>query len=362
MSLHDYDLANANGATFRADANNALLAIVSQNSNATEPTTMFAYQNWADTTSGYLKQRNAANTGWIIKSKLSSDMIAALQKQEFTAFTTSGTSTAYTLTTTPVLSALTTNECYNVTFHTASGATPTMARDGLTAKLLKQYDPAGAKVTAVVTAGLITNIQYDGTDYIVLDGLPTTIASSLTSTATGTTQTPQDNSTKIATTAYVDAKLFLSTAVATTSGTAVDFTGIPSWVKRITVMLNGVSTNGISPLRIQLGGGSVESSGYIGYSARQAVAGNNYNAAVSGFELSDGIIDVDTRTGSYMFNHFGSNLWIVCGGSTGANGENLSASLYGSKTTASTLDRIRLTTVNGTDTFDAGSAALLLEG
>lgn len=65
MSQHDYDLANAAGAAFRADANNALLAIASQNSGASEPSTTFAYQWWADTTSSWLKQRNAANSGWI---------------------------------------------------------------------------------------------------------------------------------------------------------------------------------------------------------------------------------------------------------------------------------------------------------
>lgn len=65
MAQHDYNLANAAGATFRADANSALAAIVSQNSGATEPATMFAYQWWADTTTGILKQRNAANSDWV---------------------------------------------------------------------------------------------------------------------------------------------------------------------------------------------------------------------------------------------------------------------------------------------------------
>ena len=65
MSQHDYDIANAAGASFRADLNNALLASVSQNSGATAPTTTFAYQLWADTTSGWLKQRDAANAAWI---------------------------------------------------------------------------------------------------------------------------------------------------------------------------------------------------------------------------------------------------------------------------------------------------------
>jgi hypothetical protein len=65
MAQHDMNLANADGATFRADANNALAALVSQNSGATEPATTFAYQLWADTTLGLLKIRNAANSAWV---------------------------------------------------------------------------------------------------------------------------------------------------------------------------------------------------------------------------------------------------------------------------------------------------------
>jgi len=65
MATHDYVIANASGAAVRADLNNALAAIVSNNSNATEPATMYAYQWWADTNAGILKFRNAANDAWI---------------------------------------------------------------------------------------------------------------------------------------------------------------------------------------------------------------------------------------------------------------------------------------------------------
>ena len=65
MATHDYVIANASGAAVRADLNNALAAIVSNNSNATEPATRYAYQWWADTNAGILKFRNAANDAWI---------------------------------------------------------------------------------------------------------------------------------------------------------------------------------------------------------------------------------------------------------------------------------------------------------
>lgn len=64
MAQHDYNIANQSGAAFRADLNNALSAIVSNNSGAAEPATTFAYQYWADTTAGAAKIRNAANNGW----------------------------------------------------------------------------------------------------------------------------------------------------------------------------------------------------------------------------------------------------------------------------------------------------------
>ena len=65
MAQHDYNIANQSGAAFRADLNNALLAIVSQNSGISAPGTTFAHQFWADTTTGTLKIRNAANSAWI---------------------------------------------------------------------------------------------------------------------------------------------------------------------------------------------------------------------------------------------------------------------------------------------------------
>ena len=65
MSHHDYNIANASGSAVRADINNVLLAIVSNNSSTSAPSTTFAYMWWADTTNGILKMRNANNNGWV---------------------------------------------------------------------------------------------------------------------------------------------------------------------------------------------------------------------------------------------------------------------------------------------------------
>ena len=65
MATHDYNLANQDGASFRSDLNNALSAIVSNNSSSTAPATTFAHQIWVDTTNNVIKQRNAANDAWV---------------------------------------------------------------------------------------------------------------------------------------------------------------------------------------------------------------------------------------------------------------------------------------------------------
>jgi len=75
VAQHDYVIANGTGAAVRSDLNNALAAIVSNNSGATEPATMYAYQWWADTTTGLLKLRNGANNAWITLRELDGTML-----------------------------------------------------------------------------------------------------------------------------------------------------------------------------------------------------------------------------------------------------------------------------------------------
>lgn len=90
MAQHDYSIANQSGLAFRQDLNNALAAIVSQNSGAAEPSTTYAYQWWADTTTGLLKLRNAANSAWITIGTLASANLglAPLASPSFTGTAT----------------------------------------------------------------------------------------------------------------------------------------------------------------------------------------------------------------------------------------------------------------------------------
>ena len=149
------------------------------------------------------------------------------------------------------------------------------------------------------------------------------------------------------------------TAVASTSGTSIDFTGIPSWVKRITVMFAGVSTNGTSNIQIQIGAGSVETSGYLGASAVISSGGNGFANYTAGFGVFTNAA-TSTITGVMRINLFGSNRWVA-DASFGYENTGAIVTTGGQKTTSGTLDRIRITTVNGTDTFDAGTINILYE-
>ena len=95
------------------------------------------------------------------------------------------------------------------------------------------------------------------------------------------------------------------TAVASTSGTSIDFTSIPSWVKRITVMFNGVSTNGTSLVQIQLGSGSVTTTGYVS-GATFATSTVGAVSSTTGLVFS-GITAANTRTGLTVLTNITGN-------------------------------------------------------
>jgi len=99
VATHDYIIANGTGAAVRSDLNDALSAIVSNNSSATAPATTYAYQWWADTTTGLLKIRNSANNAWVTVGTLASTNfgLASLAGATFTGDVILGTTTALEL-------------------------------------------------------------------------------------------------------------------------------------------------------------------------------------------------------------------------------------------------------------------------
>lgn len=151
----------------------------------------------------------------------------------------------------------------------------------------------------------------------------------------------------------------MGTAVASTSGTSIDFTGIPLWAKRITVMFNGVSTNGTSLQMLQLGSTTIEISGYVSGSNIGTTAWNAITSATNGFQIANSAA-VYSFSGSLTLVHMGSNTW-QCSAVLLSSFPGFMFTA-GSKTLAGVLDRVRITTVNGTDTFDAGSINIMYEG
>ena len=172
--------------------------------------------------------------------------------------------------------------------------------------------------------------------------------------ATGTTWYPT------ATVPGTGSQLVQGTSVAFGSFTTTtynDWTGIPSWVKRITVMINVLSVSGTSNIQVQLGSGSIDTASYNSRAGQPSVIAASTNGLLMTCQLATG---ADTNSGMLVIDSYGSNIWIASG--TVVNVGNSTAFFSaGVKTLSGTLDRIRLTTVNLTDTFDAGSANILYE-
>jgi hypothetical protein len=144
----------------------------------------------------------------------------------------------------------------------------------------------------------------------------------------------------------------------TASGTSVDFTSIPSWVKRITVMFDGVSVSGTSNILIQLGdSGGIENTGYVSASGL-ASSTTSASSSTAGFIITASNSASDLWYGAYVISLISTNQFCGFGNLNNVSGVRVNA---GSKTLSATLDRLRITTVNGTDTFDAGSINILYE-
>ena len=159
---------------------------------------------------------------------------------------------------------------------------------------------------------------------------------------------------------YQGGAITTGTSVPTTSGTSVTVaTGIPSWVKRVTIAVNGISIdNAVADICMQIGtGGSLTTSGYVGGGSRGTstlTANSTYFGLIVNNSLSNlysGIITLVTT---------GSNIWFLSGNIT-ANTTNICTISAGYVTLSGTLERISFTSSTGTANFDAGSVNILYE-
>jgi hypothetical protein len=176
----------------------------------------------------------------------------------------------------------------------------------------------------------------------------------------------ESNGVSVATTADIPSvnPFTLGTAVSSTSGTAIDFTGIPSWAKRVTVMMSGVSTNGTSQRAILIGdSGGIESTGYQSSAWTSSGAGT-YSNSTSGFILTFAggtSAAAGSLHGMFTLANLNGGSWVGSGSFYDPN-YTAGVASAGSKTLSGTLDRVRITTLNGTDTFDAGTINISYEG
>lgn len=175
-----------------------------------------------------------------------------------------------------------------------------------------------------------------------------------------TLSSPTINSPTFGGTATMGASFITKKTTVTASSTSIDFTSIPSWVNRITVMFKGISTNGSSYMLVQLGTSSgVTTSGYVSTSNDlDNSGGSSANDSTAGMivRMSQA---ANVVNGMMRIAHMGSNAWVadhVISVSTV-----VSCFGGGSVSLSGTLDRVRITTVNGTDSFDAGTVNILYE-
>jgi hypothetical protein len=154
-----------------------------------------------------------------------------------------------------------------------------------------------------------------------------------------------------------------STEQATTSGTAIDFTSIPAGVRRLTLLLRGVSLSGTERFLIQIGAGSFVTSGYSSSSSGPDNSGFWVNStSTSGFILGTSIDAANAHSGRLTLHNISGDIWVADGlisnNATGGGGRGAIAS--GQLTLSGTLDRLRLTNT-GSNTFDAGAINIMWE-
>ena len=152
----------------------------------------------------------------------------------------------------------------------------------------------------------------------------------------------------------------LSIAVASTSGTAIDFTGLPSWIKRITVMFQGVSLSSTANILVQLGTGSTTytTSGYLSTANAATSGGNSIGTSTAGFLVYvAGAARI--TSGQMVLTNITGNNWVASSvtkndtGTVGFGGGDVSL--------GAVLTAVRITSTS-TDTFDAGTVNILYEG
>lgn len=161
--------------------------------------------------------------------------------------------------------------------------------------------------------------------------------------------------------AIVQGSMMILGASQVAGGTAVEFTGIPTWVKRVTLSFTAISTNGNSTIQVQIGAGSIDASGYLGCTGALAGTTSNTSTLTSGITIDTSSTAASSYHGSITFNKVSANSWSFSG-VFGRSDTARVAYVGGSKSLVGDMDRVRLTTEGGANLFDAGTVNIIYEG
>lgn len=354
---HDYVIADQAGTAFLADINAALAAIVKENEGATAPATTYAYMIWADTTSGWLKQRDSANAAWILRAPLGTGAAVDIASATTLDLTSNSASSGIIRVTGTTATTGITLADGQTRLLRAAGAWPITHGASLICPGSASYTcAAGDLILAIGEAAGVVRLMINPSSLV-----PAVIAQATAEAGTDTTPrlwTAERVAQAIAA-LETSGGATLGTPQATTSGTYKDFT-IAAGAKQVTLSISGFSTNGTSNYLVQLGdAGGIEATGYAaGCSSLSTGVGTT--SFTTGFGITNGSGAGNIHQGSLVLTVVDSstNTWIAQGTSVNTDSTRTYVS-SGSKSLSGELTTVRITTVNGTDTLDGGKANTL---
>jgi len=200
---------------------------------------------------------------------------------------------------------------------------------------------AGGVITTADNTGIL-NIQTASTTAVTVDASQNT-------TFAGTVTLPTG----------IIYPIVSGTSQASTSGTAITFTGIPSWAKRVTMIFSGVSLTGSDNFLVQVGSGSLTTSGYSNITGYSGVTTGTITST-SGILIASGGVAGDLTYGQITFYNITGNTWVASGATTAGTAANYFSIPGGSIALSGALDRISVKATIS-DTFDSGTINILYE-
>lgn len=397
MAQADFNVANQSFPAARADLNNQLLALATNSSGASAPSTTYPYMQWADTTGGILYLRNAANSGWNSLFSLDGATHYAAyitQRVDNGALVINGGSTggANIELYGPSHATVPNAAIYDAVTHTfrsvdgvtqygllnasgfdvgGPGTSPAVLQLGAGATGNRYayidligdttYSDYGLRIIRNNTgANATSSIEHRGTGTLSLnaiDGANVGIATS------NVIRFYVDGASGVSVASYgISGTITRGTAVTPGAVTSVTFSSIPSWVKQVTLHFSGISLSGTDHFLIRLStGGTFASTGYNSSSNFTTVAGATGGTSSTAGAVLFGNATANTLTGSYTFTNITGNTWIGTGLHIYDNDAQFVGTEASKVTLSGTLDGIRILP-SGANTFDAGTINITYSG